>query len=418
MNYPLYNETLCPKVWDMNEDGPRIKQDVRTGLLKVALDFVKELKVEKQINIKAEDVVMIGSLTNYNWTIYSDIDLHIKTDYSKLDMSKEDAQTMFDAIKTAWNLKHDITVKGHDVELYVQDVDHVAVSASEYSVLKGEWIKEPIKQKPNLNKELIKKKYKEYHKKINSLVKSKDDVGLKSLLKKLYKYRQSGLDSRGELSDENAVFKILRFAGSLDKLKDNIDKIYDKKVSVKEIAIDNQSPAKQLIRAFKAPSDVQIDIMAYGPNTVSIESLFIEPEYRGGGKGTETLKQLTDLADKFGVAIELEIGADEAEIDLVRWYEKFGFKPARGYWRREPSVKENVLDEGAGDIAYTVFKSTVNSGKRLDRSGNTMTVYGTPSPAQMKYLKGQAGSFMYGDSKVYFIEDLREPNKIKFIWRF
>ena len=118
------------------------------------------------------------------------------------------------------------------------------------------------------------------------------------------------MDSRGELSDENAVFKILRFAGSLDKLKDNIDKIYDKKVS----------------------------------------------------------------------------------------------------------VKENVLDEGAGDIAYTVFKSAVKSGKGLDRSGNTMTTYGDPSPAQMKFLKGQAGSFMNGSSKVYFIEDLREPNKIKFTW--
>jgi GNAT superfamily N-acetyltransferase len=418
MNYPLYNETLCDKVWDINEDGPRIKQDVRTGLLKVALDFVKELKVEKQINIKAEDVVVIGSITNYNWTPHSDIDLHIKTDYSKLDMSKEDAQTMFDAIKTAWNLKHDITVKGHDVELYVQDIQHVAISSSEYSVLKNEWLKEPIKQKLNLNKELIKKKYREYHKKINSLVKSNDDAGLKKLLQKLYKYRQAGLDSKGELSEENIVFKILRTTGSLDKLKDNIDKIYDKKVSVKENTIDSQSSAKKLIRAFKTPNDVQIDIMAYGPNTVSIESLFIEPEYRGFGKGTETLKQLTDLADKFGVAIELEIGADEAEIDLVRWYEKFGFKPARGYWRREPSVKENVLNEGAGNIAYTVFINAVNSFQRPDRNGNTMTMHVTPSPAQMKFLKGQSGSFMSGRSKVYFIEDPREHNKIKFTWSF
>lgn len=418
MKYPLYNEALCDKVWDINEDGPRIKKDVRAGLLKVALDFVKELKAEKQINIKAEDVVMIGSITNYNWTPHSDIDLHIKTDYSKLDMSKEDAQTMFDAIKTAWNLKHDITMKGHDVELYVQDIHHVAVSASEYSVLKDRWLKEPVKQKPNLNKELIKKKYREYHKKINSLVKSNDDAGLKKLLQKLYKYRQAGLDSKGELSEENIVFKILRATGSLDKLKDSIDSIYDDKVSVKEVAIDNQSPAKQLIRAFNAPSDVQIDIMAYGPNTVSIESLFIEPEYRGVGKGSETLKQLANLADEFGVAIELEIGADEAEIDLVRWYEKFGFKPARGYWRREPNVKENLLDEGAGNIAYTVFINAVNSFQRPDRNGNTMTMYGTPSPAQMKFLKGQSGSFMSGRSKVYFIEDPREPNKIKFTWRF
>jgi len=312
MNYPLYNETLCPKVWDINEDGPIVKQDVRTGLLKVALDFVKELKVEKQINIKAEDVVMIGSITNYNWTPHSDIDLHIKTDYSKLDMSKEDAQTMFDAIKTAWNLKHNITIKGHDVELYVQDIQHVAVSSSEYSVLKNEWLKEPIKQKLNLNKELIKKKYKEFHKKINTLVNSSDDAGLKKLLQKLYKYRQAGLDSNGELSEENIVFKILRYAGSLDKLKDNIDKIYDKKVS----------------------------------------------------------------------------------------------------------VKENVLNEGAGNIAYTVFINAVNSFQRPDRNGNTMTMHVTPSPAQMKFLKGQSGSFMSGRSKVYFIEDPREHNKIKFTWSF
>ena len=310
MNYPLYNEALCDKIWDINEDGPRIKQDVRTGLLKVALDFVKELKVEKQINIKAEDVVVIGSITNYNWTPHSDIDLHIKTDYSKLDMSKEDAQTMFDAIKTAWNLKHDITVKGHDVELYVQDIHHVAVSSSEYSVLKDKWLKEPVKQKPNLNKELIKKKYREYHKKINSLVKSNDDSGLKKLLQKLYKYRQAGLDSKGEFSEENIVFKILRVAGSLDKLKDNIDKIYDKKVS----------------------------------------------------------------------------------------------------------VKENVLNESAADIAHTIFKSVINSAKRSGT--NTMTAHGTPSPAQMKYIKGQAGIFMHGNSRVYFIEDPYEHNKIKFTWRF
>jgi hypothetical protein len=144
------------------------------------------------------------------------------------------------------------------------------------------------------------------------LVNSSDDVGLKKLLQKLYKYRQAGLDSNGELSEENIVFKILRYAGSLDKLKDNIDKIYDKKVS----------------------------------------------------------------------------------------------------------VKENVLDEGAGNIAYTVFINAVNSFQRPDRNGNTMTMHVTPSPAQMKFLKGQSGSFMSGRSKVYFIEDPREHNKIKFTWGF
>jgi len=234
MNYPLYNDVLAP-IWSANEDGYLLDPEVRKSLLKIAMDFVKDLKTNNGIDVKIEDVVMIGSLTNYNWTPYSDVDLHIITDFSKLKMKKEDAQTMFDAIKTNWNTKHDIKMKGFDVEVYVQDKDHEATSASEYSVLRNEWVKEPVKERPNFNKPLIKKKYKEYKNKIDNFVKKDNEKSLKGLLDKLYKFRQSGLDSGGELSEENIVFKILRAKGYLDKLKDNISSIYDDKASVDEI---------------------------------------------------------------------------------------------------------------------------------------------------------------------------------------
>lgn len=234
MNYPLYNNVLAP-IWSANEDGYLLDPEVRKSLLKIAMDFVKDLKTNNSIDVKIEDVVMIGSLTNYNWTPYSDVDLHIITDFSKLKMKKEDAQTMFDAIKTNWNTKHDIKMKGFDVEVYVQDKDHEATSASEYSVLRNEWVKEPVKERPNFNKPLIKKKYKEYKNKIDSFVKKDNEKSLKGLLDKLYKFRQAGLDSGGELSEENIVFKILRAKGYLDKLKNNISSIYDDKVSVDEI---------------------------------------------------------------------------------------------------------------------------------------------------------------------------------------
>jgi len=42
------------------------------------------------------------------------------------------------------------------------------------------------------------------------------------------------LDKGGELSEENIVFKILRAKGYLDKIKDGVASIYDKKMSVKE----------------------------------------------------------------------------------------------------------------------------------------------------------------------------------------
>jgi predicted nucleotidyltransferase len=237
-SYPLYHNTLCPKLWTVNEDGAKLDNEVRNGLLKVAQDFVKELKDSNGISIKVDDIVIIGSATNYNWTNYSDIDLHVVTDYKKLDMSAEDAQTLFDAIKVGWNNKHDITMKGHDVEIYVQDKAHIPTSASEYSVLNDKWLKEPVKESPKFDKDLIKKKYKEYKNKISSLVKKHDEDALKKLLEKLYKYRQSGLDKGGELSEENIVFKILRAYGHLDKIKDSISNIYDKKMSVKESLLD------------------------------------------------------------------------------------------------------------------------------------------------------------------------------------
>jgi hypothetical protein len=237
MNYPLYNERLAP-IWDMNEDGPRLDSEIRKQLIKIAMDFAKEIKDNNEIPFKVEDIVIIGSITNYNWTPYSDIDLHISTDYSKLGMDKEKAQVMFDAIKAGWNNKHNIKMKGFDVELYVEDINAEQVTASKYSVLRNEWIREPKKQSPNFNKELIKKKYNEYKKEIDSLIKQRDETKLKKLLEKIYNYRQAGLDKSGELSEENIVFRILRAKGHLDRLKDDISKIYDKKVSVKEIAIN------------------------------------------------------------------------------------------------------------------------------------------------------------------------------------
>lgn len=234
MKYPLYNNKLAP-IWNINEDGALLDPEVRKQLLKIAMDFVKDLKDNNDIKIKIEDVVLIGSLTNYNWTPYSDVDLHIIVDFADLDMSKEDAQTLFDAIKAGWNNKHDITMKGHDVELYVQDIDYEPTSASEYSVLRNEWIKEPKKETPNFNKPLIKKKYKEYKNKIDNLVKGDGEKPLKDLLDKLYKFRQAGLDKGGELSEENIVFKMLRAKGYLDKIKDAVANIYDKKMSVKEV---------------------------------------------------------------------------------------------------------------------------------------------------------------------------------------
>ena len=46
--------------------------------------------------------------------------------------------------------------------------------------------------------------------------------------------REVGLTKSGEFSTENIGFKILRSRGHLDKLRNNINHIFDKKASLKE----------------------------------------------------------------------------------------------------------------------------------------------------------------------------------------
>lgn len=339
MKYPLYNDKLAP-IWNINEDGALLDPEVRKQLLKISIDFVKDLKDNNDIKIKIEDVVLIGSLTNYNWTPYSDVDLHIIVDYKDLDMSKEDAQTMFDAIKAGWNNKHDITMKGHDVELYVQDIDYEPTSASEYSVLRNEWIKEPKKESPNFNKSLIKKKYKEYKNKIDSLSKGDSEKPLKDLLDKLYKFRQAGLDKGGELSEENIVFKMLRAKGYLDKIKDTVASMYDDKMSVDEGLFSNIFGSSDTIKYGVDSYDggrhynVTKDGKQIGSATVEdsndgnsiLLDIWVKSSHRNLGIGKKLMNMILKKEKK---TIRLE-PSDQMTKD---WYTRLGFVPTgEGNW--------------------------------------------------------------------------------------
>ena len=68
--------------------------------------------------------------------------------------------------------------------------------------------------------------------KINSAIKAQNIEKLKTIVKDVYDMRQSGLDKSGELSTENLVFKILRNRNYIEKLKQEINNLYDKSQSL------------------------------------------------------------------------------------------------------------------------------------------------------------------------------------------
>lgn len=225
-------DTLCPSIFD----GSKMKKEIRNRLIEIANDFVESFGVEFFIH----DIVLTGSLANYNWSDYSDVDLHILIDMSeigdKTDLSQTIMKEFFDAKKNIWNKNHEIKVKGFDVEVYVQDVEEPHISSGVYSILHDEWEVEPKKETPNIDDRKILEKGEEFAKKIDSLVssgpKSENLPKIEELRKRIKKFRQSGLETGGEYSYENLTFKLLRRNGYIEKLLKLKTDITDNKLSI------------------------------------------------------------------------------------------------------------------------------------------------------------------------------------------
>lgn len=210
---------------------------IRKALLRIAKEFYDGIELENKPKVK--DIVFTGSLANYNYSDYSDVDLHLLFDFGK---DKELLSQFFLLAKSKWNDKHNITVKGYDVEVYAEDEKSPHVATGLYSVLKDKWIKEPKKETPVYDEQDVMTKVKYFVGMYNQLVKQFQEGQLDGLDKKvekfrdkLSKFRQSGLQLGGEFSTENLAFKLLRRAGYMDKLAKLHDTIVDKQLSVAEV---------------------------------------------------------------------------------------------------------------------------------------------------------------------------------------
>jgi predicted nucleotidyltransferase len=208
-----------------------MRDEIKKRLLEVSNDFTESLGVEFFIH----DIVLTGSLANYNWSQFSDVDLHILIDFEESKYEMDILKEFFDAKKNVWNEKHDIKIKGYDVEIYVQDVNEDHISSGVYSILHNKWIIEPKKDKPNIDDRKILEKGEEFGKRIDKLIQNPKDVTitqLDDLRKKIKEFRQSGLESGGEYSYENLTFKLLRRNGYIQKLLKLKTQLTDKKLSI------------------------------------------------------------------------------------------------------------------------------------------------------------------------------------------
>lgn len=233
-------QELNPKIWP----NGKINSRVRLRLMDIADDFFATLKIDW---LKPLDILLTGSMANYNWSKYSDFDLHLLLDFSDVDENVDFVHEYFTAKKKLWNEEHEnLMIYGFPVEVYVQDISEPLVSNGIYSLYKNKWVVEPSRdaiKSLGTEKETIKAKAIETMEKIDALYNATFDISygydgekiiaqIKKLINIIKGIRKESLSNGGEMSAGNIFFKILRRTGYIEKLFTAKTLAYDRKESI------------------------------------------------------------------------------------------------------------------------------------------------------------------------------------------
>lgn len=217
-----FHEELNPKLFN----GLELKPEVKEKLNEIAEAFKEYLDIPEDAIL---DERITGSSASYNYTEYSDLDLHLIIDYEKVHEDCPLVEGYLWSYKSQFNANHDISIYGIPVEVYAEDSKQEAISNGVYSLMEDRWLKEPKKIPPTDNDEDVQAKYQELK---DAIDKCDDSEVANELLDKIYKMRKSGLAEVGEFSTENMAFKLLRNDGSMDKLKKLKKEKVDKQLSL------------------------------------------------------------------------------------------------------------------------------------------------------------------------------------------
>lgn len=230
---------------DFFNDEGQLNSQIRLRLLDIADDFVKSLEVKW---VTPSDIVLTGSIANYNWSKYSDVDIHIiynfKDVYTKTDFVKD----YFNSKRDIWNNTHEgLTIKDLPVEISVEDSSNPAKSTGVYSLEKNKWVKEPENMNDSkLNKEYIKDfcakqmtKFDELFDEIdNETDRKKLEIlsnKVEALYEKLKNMRGEALKSKEkEMATGNIIWKVIKHQGYIEQAWDYINKVYDRRNTIDE----------------------------------------------------------------------------------------------------------------------------------------------------------------------------------------
>lgn len=231
---------LEPHLW---VDG-KLDSRVRLKLLDIADDFIKTLNIKW---VKPLDIVLTGSIANYNWSEFSDIDVHVIMDYDEVSPKREFVEKYFKTKRDEWSEAHDeLTIFGYPVEMFVEDSENPSDSSGVYSLNSNKWLVKPTDMKemesdPEYVKDVAARIITKIETLCDKIETETDTVKVRKAtdkLEKIYDYlkhaRQKSLKEDGEMGFGNILWKIVKHMGYIEMLWDCFNTSYDKSNSLNE----------------------------------------------------------------------------------------------------------------------------------------------------------------------------------------
>lgn len=214
---------LNPRLWTEDQ---KMLPEVQVALFRIAKEFYEFLG----FNAPLVDVQVTGSQANYNYSPYSDLDLHLIVPYTEVECD-EPVEDLFKTKRKLWQQTHEITVHGVPVEVYVEDTDKQA-HGSAYSLMKDQWLRKPDPEEVEVDDEELLKDVAIWLERLRTVVASRDLEKMEDFKEQLAQYRKDALAKHGEWAHENLVYKTLRNMGVISSLMKTIVTLKDQELSI------------------------------------------------------------------------------------------------------------------------------------------------------------------------------------------
>lgn len=226
------NEKIFDKTGVMHED-------VHQKILEIVSRFIEDLDVPPNI----ADIQLVGSNASFNYTEWSDLDVHIVSNFDLISLDRAVVQALYNSERQRFNSKYDIKIRGLKVELYVEDIKSGTASNGIYSIINNAWVKYPTKIKSSLSQDTSLAVSKLVPQINNALVSDSVEV-VESLINQLYLMRKNSIAVDGEYGEGNQIFKDIRNLGLLDALKQKRDELISKDLSLESLSSIHEAMSK------------------------------------------------------------------------------------------------------------------------------------------------------------------------------